>query len=507
MNPNSITKKNLYEKYTDIMPRGAGALFFIQIFATLAFSVLYSTLVLYATDGLKLSDTVSTGITASFVAFNYGLHLLGGYIGGRFFSYRLLFAIGMFTQLMGCLLLSIPTLTLFYWGLAFFLTGAGINVTCINCMLTQLFQPNDRRREAAFLWNYSGMNLGFFVGFSVSGYFQLHHGYHQLFLFAAVGNFAALLLVFLKWNVLQDMNTSILTLKGNEKLQAHIKGFTLLVILALALRWLLEHAHLSNRLILALGAFMALVIAFLAITQPSKEDGNKIWAYLILGFAALAFYTLYQIAPMGLMLFIERNVDRHYLGMLIAPQWVQNINTLIIILGGPSLSVLFTFLRERGVNLTIPLQFSFALLLIGASMAILPVGIHFANAQGYSHFNWIILSYILQSIGELFIAPIGYAMVGQLAPIRLQGLMMGTWMMIIGVGAALSGYFSNLALEGMQSTDPLVTNPGFSHIFNLLGWGTMGAGILLFLLLPFVINLSQEKKRSAHPRPISPAGL
>src|SRR5438093_12426414 len=98
----AVTKKSLYQKYADIMPTGAGALFFIQMFSTLAFSVLYSTLVLYTTNGLKLSDSVATGITASFVAFNYALHLLGGYIGGRFLSYRSLFCIGMVLQMTGC---------------------------------------------------------------------------------------------------------------------------------------------------------------------------------------------------------------------------------------------------------------------------------------------------------------------------------------------------------------------------------------------------------------------
>ena len=59
-----------------------------------------------------------------------------------------------------------------YWGLALFLTGSGLNVTCINMMLTQRFAPADLRRETAFLWNYAGMNIGFFVGFSAAGHYQ-----------------------------------------------------------------------------------------------------------------------------------------------------------------------------------------------------------------------------------------------------------------------------------------------------------------------------------------------
>jgi POT family proton-dependent oligopeptide transporter len=480
------------------MPKGAGALFFIQMFSTLAFSVLYSTLVLYTTNGLKLSDSVATSITASFVAFNYALHLLGGYIGGRFLSYRSLFCIGMLLQMFGCIFISMPTETALYWGLATFLTGAGLNVTCINCLLTQLFTPNDKRREAAFLWNYSGMNVGFFVGFSISGYFQLTNGYHELFLLSSLGNLTAFLLTLFKWKSLSDINTSFSELSAKKQSSASMKGLCMIVSLLLGLRLLLEHAHFSNSLIMAVGITMGFVMAYLAIKQPHKEDGNKLWAYIILALTSLVFWTLYQLAPMGLTLFIERNVDRHFLGLLIAPQWVQNINTIVIIIGGPLLSVIFTQLRERGVRLTIPIQFSMALLMIGTSFAILPLGIHYADPAGLTHFNWILVSYILQSAGELFISPIGYAMVGQLAPRRLQGLMMGTWMMITGVAATLSAYFSKMALGSMGSTDPLITNVSFSHTFGLLGWSSIAMGVALIVAVPLVTRLTQEKKSSVH---------
>ena len=134
-----------------------------------------------------------------FGAFNYGLHLFGGYLGGRFLSNRNLFVGGMALQVFGCACIATGTLPLFYVGLALFLTGSGLNVTCINMMLTQRFTPEDPRREGAFLWNYAGMNVGFFVGFSVAGYFQATESYSSLFIFATLGNFVAIILAALTW--------------------------------------------------------------------------------------------------------------------------------------------------------------------------------------------------------------------------------------------------------------------------------------------------------------------
>jgi POT family proton-dependent oligopeptide transporter len=498
---------SLHRKYLDIMPPGAGVLFFVQMFSTIAFSVLYSSLVLYTTAGLKLSDSMATGITASFVAFNYALHLLGGYIGGRYFSYRVLFSIGMIGQFTGCILLAIETTQTFYWGLATFLTGSGLNITCINCMLTQLFKPDDKRREAAFLWNYSGMNIGFFAGFAISGYFQLHHAYHELFLFSSIGNLIALAITLIKWKKLVDIDTSYSALAYEKKSRANITGMVMIAALLVSLQWLLGHAQLSNNLILATGVVMMFVIAALAMKQPTIERRNKIWAYLLLALTSLVFWTLYLLAPMGLTLFVARNVDLHFYGISVAPQWTQNINTIVIILGGPLLSTVFSALRERNIRLTIPVQFAIALILIGASLCILPLGIYFADAEGYTSFSWIIISFILQSSGELFISPIGYAMVGQLTPPNLQGIMMGTWLLITGVGAALSGYFSNIALGTTQSTNPLVTNSGFSHTFGLLGLAAIIVGIALFICVPLMLRLTHEKKLFAKEQAVVPTGV
>ena len=84
---------------------GVRTLFYIQIFSTLSFSVLLSTLLIFITKRLHLDPDQAIAITGGFVAFNYFLHLLGGYIGGRFLSYRLLFCIGMLFQIFGCAIL------------------------------------------------------------------------------------------------------------------------------------------------------------------------------------------------------------------------------------------------------------------------------------------------------------------------------------------------------------------------------------------------------------------
>ena len=88
------------------IPEGAGVLFFIQMVSTLGFAVLYSTLVLYTTRHLHFPASKAAVIMGVFGAFNYGLHLFGGYLGGRFLSNRNLFVGGMVLQVFGSALIA-----------------------------------------------------------------------------------------------------------------------------------------------------------------------------------------------------------------------------------------------------------------------------------------------------------------------------------------------------------------------------------------------------------------
>ncbi|QVL56383.1 MAG: oligopeptide:H+ symporter [Simkaniaceae bacterium] len=487
--------------FTKDKMQGMRTLFVIQIFSTLSFSVLYSTLVLFTTRGLHLGADTAIAITGSFVAFNYFLHLLGGYIGGRFLSYRLLFSISMLFQTAGCIILAMVNLESLYWGLAIFLTGCGLNVTCVNCMLTQLFESHDKNRETAFLWNYSGMNIGFLIGFTMSGIFQIYENYSILFLVAGVSNVVTLLLTLSNWKYLKDVGTHLTHTTANKQFRLGVMGILMLIALSLALRWLINHSGFSNEFIIIVGAIMFLIIAGIAFQQRVKDAGKKIWAYFILCLASLVFWTLYQMAPMGLTLFILHNVDRTVMGFTVPPQWLLNINTIIIIVAGPTLAYLCKKLRERGYTIRIPIQFAMALILIGIGFALLPLGIHFADSKGISGFSWVIVSYILQSLGEILLSPIGYAMIGQLIPCKLQGLMMGTWLMVVGVSATLSNYFSQLGFDRTKLSNPLETNPSFSETFNFLGWSAIIAGLVLFLLAPFLKRLIQEKLTHTDPHP------
>ena len=135
---NTIEKTDQFD-----VGRGMLTLFCTQIFSTLSYAILLQTLTLYGTQQLGLSVAAVMALTGSFLAFNFGLHFLGGYMGGRYISNRLLFCMSMGLQIIAAVFLVFTALapmqsrvTLMMIGLAIFLTGSGLNVTCMNCMVT-----------------------------------------------------------------------------------------------------------------------------------------------------------------------------------------------------------------------------------------------------------------------------------------------------------------------------------------------------------------------------------
>ena len=141
---------------------------------------------------------------------------------------------------------------------------------------------------------------------------------------------------------------------------------------------------------------------------------------------------------------------------------------------------------------------------MGLGFLALPAGIALSNHDGMVDFSWLFLSYVLQSIGELLISPVGYAMVGRLAPLRYQGVMMGSFMLITGLASLFAGDFSGMAPEGEGRT-ALETDAAYSSLFGYLGIGSVAIGVVLATLIPFLRKLIGNGKEAPAREPLAVA--
>ena len=134
---------------------------------------------------------------------------------------------------------------------------------------------------------------------------------------------------------------------------------------------MLQHPDSTEMIVYAICAIVFAALIWLTVNHPVRAaSAATMTAYLILGVGSLVeiFWSLYQMAPSGLQLYFDRNVDPMVLGFTISPQWVQNINTFVIAIGGPLTALLFTHLRSIGWKIDVPKQFALSLVLMGTGL-------------------------------------------------------------------------------------------------------------------------------------------
>jgi proton-dependent oligopeptide transporter, POT family len=465
------------------LPEEMGVLL-LQACATVGFAVVSSTLILYLTAGLHFSVQRATTLVGVFGALNYGLRLLAGSLGGRLLSYRTLFTLGMALQVVGCAWLANHETSGLYGGLSFVIAGNGLTVTCVNMMLTHRFAGRDERRERAFFWSYAGTNVGFFVGFVAAGHYQLTESYARLFVVASVSACIAVAVTLGQWKSLAGHDGSHSEARGPWLVRARLLLGCAIVLGCVPVVWvLIHHAAQTETLVKVACAVVAVALLGLTLRSSDPIERKRMGAYLVLAVGALVFWTLYEMASSGLQLFAAHDVDRKVGGIEIAPQWLNIINSVVVVFGGPLLSVVFERLRRAGWRIDLPRQFASALVLMGLGFLVLPLGIAFADMRGLVSLSWLVSSYVLQSVGELLISPIGYAMIGVLAPRRYQGVMMGTWMLITGLASLLAGDLSGLLPE-LGATS--VSQTASARLFAVLGGAGCSVGFIFAALAPWL---------------------
>jgi proton-dependent oligopeptide transporter, POT family len=476
-------------------PKGAYALFFLQLLAMVGFSMIYSLIVLYATNKLGFHDHSAYAISAAFNALSFATSVPGGYIAEKYLGFRFSTTVSLVLCTVGLTLVIFPLLPLLYLGMGIFIFGTGMMIPCFYVLLGRLYEKKDLKRDHGFMLSYIGMNVGGFLASSMSGTIVHLTSYSIAFLIGAIASAATLPLFFAYAPIFKprQRDKQIIDNSDVEHNKSARKIGWLLVFAGIALTTVfLIFAKISNALLLILGVASIIFIAKIAFGEK-KVVRNKLLVFLLLTVLSVIFWTLYSLTPSALTLFAERNIDRHVFGWLIPTANLSGLNPFFIITVGPLLSMTWSQLKKRRIEVSTPVKFAMGIILMGLGFLVLSFGITFHSAAGFTALIWLVFSYFLQTTGELLLGPIGYAMVGDLAPANKIGLMMGIWQLACGVGGALSQYFASWASPGNRVTNPLLTNARYSHSFLTFGLITIGVGLFTVTIAPRLQKVFKQK--------------
>jgi len=379
--------------------------------------------------------------------------------------------------------------------------GNGFFKPNISAMVGELYKPGDTRKDAGFTIFYMGINLGALLSQILCPVLADLVGWWAGFLLAAIG-------MLVSWALIQ-FDGGRLSHFGNPPAdQPHARALPIFIgaLVAVPLVMLLFQNLMSAvpaapgagmiGYVLALplmgkllfGTFLIAVPVILgyAWTSGSRAEFQMMVAAMVLITFNTVFWTLFEQAGSSLTLFADRNTDLHIIGSFSMPAaQTQFFNSFFIVTLAPLFSAMWIWLGRRGAEPSTPVKFALALAGVGAGFLFLVWGARNADAAFKVSVWWLAGLYLIHTISELCISPVGLSMITKLSLVRIVGLMMGVWFLSIAVAQYVAGVIAQVAsvdTVGGEVTNPKLALDTYVHVFTTIGWVAVAIGGVLLLL-------------------------
>jgi POT family proton-dependent oligopeptide transporter len=249
--------------------------------------------------------------------------------------------------------------------------------------------------------------------------------------------------------------------------------------------FLLSQNTILGFVLIGLMVCLAAYFIFSGISSKDSVQRNRYIAMLILFSANTLFWALFEQAGSSLNFLAEKYVDAPFHFSVF-----QSFNAFFIVALAPVFAALWPWLDKRSLNPSIPMKFAFALIGVGLGFLILVMAIRASNPG--EKIGWIALGvcYLIHTVAELCLSPIGLSMVTKLAKPKEVGLAMGGWFLSTALANYVAGHIAALASGGggggghEQAVDSIEQ---YGLVFGQLWWtGAIIGGI--FLILSPLIN-------------------
>ncbi len=477
-------------------PRPLWMLFMTEFWERFAFYGIRWALVLYIVaqfhDGSGSGQAPANQTYGAYLALVYAAAIFGGLVADRVIGYQRSILVGAVIMAAGLFMIAMPNEEVFKFGLATIIAGNGLFKPNISTMVGKLYAVDDQRRDSGFTLFYMGINLGAMVAPLLTGALAEQvfgttetPAYKVVFIASGIGMLISLVWFWFGRRQLEGVGRP--NVGGESK--ARVLYTTIGALLAIpVIYFLLSLGAGTLQWVLSI-MFIGLAGLLLVegIREGSKQRDMVIAMLIIFAFNVL-FWMFFEQAGSSFTFLADQIVDRELFGWTWPVAWFQSVNSLAIITLAPVMAWLWVAMRNA--NPSIPRKFGLGLLFNGVAFALLWFALSsLVDDFGKIPFWTLFMVYVIQSVGELCLSPIGLSMVTKLAPVRLVGFGMGGWFLSTGIGNNLSGIFAShvSGTEGMTVASAL---SGYTFGF----WALVIPGALLFLIAPLIQKLMHGVK-------------
>jgi POT family proton-dependent oligopeptide transporter len=477
-------------------PKQLWYLFLSEMWERFSFYGMRGMLVVFMVQKLLLTEKEANLRYGATQAFVYTMTFIGGLFADKILGFRKSLFWGGSLMIVGSFILAFEPVTLFYLGISFTIIGTGFFKPNISTMVGSLYKEGDPRRDAGFSLFYSGINIGALFGGLLCVWVGKAYSWNLAFSFAGFFMVFGLFVFVFTQRTLGPIGLSPLPLsmgKGRKRLYewAVFIGSLLAIPIILIL---VKKTEYTDLFMYTVGP-LTLIYLFFEMRRFSLSERKKLLAALVFILFSIPFWAFFEQSGGSLSLFALYNLHDNLLGIPIDPNVVNNsANSVFVIAFSPLIGLIWLWMNKRKMEPNTVVKFGLGFLFLSVAFYVFFCTRFFADKQGVTSMGVFTLAYLIITIGELCLSPIGLSIMTKLSPQRVQGVMMGLWFL----ASAYGQYAAGILGAGMSTPNdkaPLMEKLiSYTDGYKQLAIYALIAGIVLIAISPLVRKLMQEVK-------------
>lgn len=479
---NSVPQKGFFGQ-----PKGLLSLFFTEFWERFSYYGMRAILLYYMyyelnKGGLGLDQSTANSIMAVYGSLVYMSGIIGGWIADRLLGTTRTVLYGGVLIMLGHIVLALPGgLTTLFASMALIVIGTGLLKPNISSIVGDLYAENDNRRDSGFSIFYMGINMGALIAPLIVGTVGLQYNFHLGFGIAAVGMALGLIVFWATKKKYLGLAGSYvpnpLTKEERKKIFTTI-GIGIVVI-AVAGYILITAGIMTIDVFTMIVSILGIVIPtiyFIVMYRSNKtnpDEKSRVLAYIPLFVAAMMFWAIQEQGSIILAQYADQRTNLALGGIDISPAWFQSLNPLFIIAFAPVFAWMWIKLGDRQPST--PVKFSMGLLFAGLSFLVMIIPAYMSGTESLVSPWWLVLSFFLVVLGELFLSPVGLSATTKLAPAAFAAQTMSLW------------FLTNASAQAINAQVVKLYSPENEIIyFGVIGGISIALGFLLFFTAPII---------------------
>ncbi len=515
-------------------PKGLYVCFATELWERFSFYGMKYLLLLYLTKYHLFSDSASFDVLGSYAGLVYALPVIGGLLADRYLGFRKAVVFGGIMLSIGHILMAVEghqaifyaagtvlndslaladgtvlaagtvlaqditmrdtaALNVFYLALAFIIMGVCFLKPNISTIVGRLYHENDPRRDSGFTIFYMGINIGSFLATIVCGWLGETYGWKYGFGAAGIGMIVGLITFLYGQKYLMGHAEP----SDPELLKSKVGGIIshewLIYLGAFAglsvVWWLVQSepvVHIGQNVLLAIAIVGLITYAFV---KGSREEFHRAIVLMVLILSTIIFWALFEQSAGSMTLYADRVLDREVFGAEIRASMFGSLNALFIILLAPFFAMGWIWLARRNLEPNTPVKFALGIIQAGLGFGALVLGAKFTNDAGQVAIIWLVLAYLLHTMGELCLSPVGLSAVTKLSISRVVGVTMGTWFLATALAETVAtrmGKMASIDTTVGETADIATTLATYTQLYEFLMYVGVGAGVFMLIISPLL---------------------